>query len=305
MNEVTPDGTKTTNRTGTQQIYDPYTGGTYDIPTFTVTQTLSAPQQAIKDQQDAASLNLATLANNQSGFLNDYMSKPFEYDPGVHEGWALGLYDKLTGDKNAQDEDAMRAQLANQGIKVGSEAYDRAMESLYSSRGDSRNKFLLDSYNTGLSTAKLMRDQPINEITALMSGGQVSNPMFMTGANVGAIPTTDNASIIGNYDNAMMNRWRQNQAATGSLIGGLGGLFTGGANSAWNGLMTLSDERAKDDKEKIGETEDGMGIYSFRYKGDPKTQIGLMAQEVAKKKPGAVRKGADGLLRIDYKKALS
>jgi hypothetical protein len=117
-------------------------------------------------------------------------------------------------------------------------------------------------------------------------------PNFMTGANVSGAPTTDNASIIGNYDNGKMAAWQANQAATGSMIGGLGGLFA------------LSDERAKTDKDKIGETKDGMGIYSYRYKGTPQKQIGLMAQEVKKKKPQAVRKGADGLLRVDYAEAL-
>ena len=78
----------------------------------------------------------------------------------------------------------------------------------------------------------------------------------------------------------------------GSAIGGLGGLFQ------------LSDERVKEDKRKIGETNDGLGIYSYRMKGSPQTEIGLMAQEVKKKKPSAVRKGQDGLLRVNYEKAV-
>lgn len=56
--------------------------------------------------------------------------------------------------------------------------------------------------------------------------------------------------------------------------------------------------------EKIGETEDGIGIFKFRYKEDPKVQIGLKAQEVAKKKPGAVAMGTDGFLRVDYERAV-
>lgn len=293
MNETTPDGTKTFDQTGSYTFTDPYTNQTYTVPRFAVTQTLSAPQQAIKDQQDATSLNLSKLANQQSGFLGDYMAKPFQYDPGKHENWSLGLYDKLNADKNAQDEDAMRAQLANQGIKVGSEAYDRAMGNLYEARGTNRDRFLLDSFKTGFSTAQAERNQPINEITALMSGGQVSQPQFMTGAGAGAIPTTDNASIIANNDAQRMAAWQQSQAATGSMIGGLGGLFA------------LSDERAKTDEKKIGETEDGIGLYSFRYNGQPDTQIGLIAQDVKRKKPQAVRKRPDGLFEVDYRRALS
>lgn len=225
MNEVTPDGTKTFNQSGDYTFTDPYTKQTYTVPRFTVTQTLSPEQEAIKAQSDQSKLNLATLANTQSAFLNDYMGEPFKYDPGVHEGWALGLYDKLNADKTAQSDEALRSRLAAQGIKAGSEAYDREMQNAYAARADARDKFLLDSYTTGFGTAQATRNQPINEITALLSGGQVSQPNFTTRSAVNGIPITDNASLISNYDNQRMNAWGQNQAALGSMFSGLGGLF--------------------------------------------------------------------------------
>lgn len=227
MNETGPDGTRTFSKTGSEKIFDPYTGQGYDIPRFSVETTLSPEQQAIKGQSDAAELNLATLANNQSGFLNDYMADPFSYNPGQHEAWALDLYNNLNSGKIDQNREALRTQLANQGITMGSEAYDRAIQNFDTSSMDSRNRFLLDSYNTGLQTAKLERDQPINEITALLSGSQVSSPQFQSGVGVNAMPTTDNASIIANTDAARMAAWKQNQAATGATLSGLGGLFKG------------------------------------------------------------------------------
>jgi hypothetical protein len=300
MNEVTPDGTRTFNKTGSESVFDLYTGQSYDVPRFTVETTLSPEQQAIKGQTDAAELNLASLANNQSGFLNDYMAQPFSYDPGQHENWALGLYEDLNSGKVDDSREALRSQLANQGIAMGSEAYDRAMGNFDTSQMDSRNRFLLDSYNTGLQTAKVERDQPLNEISALLSGSQVAMPNFASGVGVNAIPTTDNASIIANYDNAVMNQWQQNQAATGTTLSGLGGLFKGiGA------ISSLSDIRAKEDVRKIAETADGLGIYSFRYKGSPKTEIGLIAQEVQAVKPQAVHERPDGFLAVDYGEALA
>ncbi|QLB38229.1 putative structural protein [Sulfitobacter phage phiGT1] len=309
MNEVTPDGTKTFDQSGSSSYTDPYTGQSYDIPRFTVTQTLNEQQQGIKDQNDAASMNLATLGNDLSGTLGEQLTGNFSLGNEETEARLMELGRKRLDPMFANRDEDLRTRLSNQGIKAGSQAYDREMGLAGQQENDAYNQLLLQG--RGQASQELLSEdnQRINQISALMSGGQVSQPNFMTGNAINGIQGTDNAAIIGNYDNAKMNQWQQSQAAMGSMIGGIGGLFSGGAGgfggSAIGGMMSLSDERAKDDKEKIGETEDGMGIYSFKYKGSPKTEIGLMAQEVKKKKPGAVKKRPDGLFAVDYGKALS
>lgn len=293
MNEVTPDGTKRFDQTGSSSFTDPYTGKTYEIPRFTVTQTLSEQQQQIKDQNDAASLNLSTLGNDLSGTLGQQLTGNFELGNEAVESRLFELGSKRLDPMFAQNDEDLRTRLANQGIKAGSQAYDREMALAGQQQNDAYNQLLLQG--RGQAAQELMAEdsQRINQIGALMSGGQVSQPNFMSGASVNGIQGTDNAAIIANYDNAKMNAWQQSQAAMGSAIGGIGGLFS------------LSDDRAKEDKQKIGETEDGMGIYSFKYKGSPKTEIGLIAQEVKKKKPTAVKKRPDGLFAVDYGKALA
>lgn len=293
MNEYGPDGTKTFDKTGSTSIYDPYTGKTYDIPRFSVTTTLSPEQQAIKGQQDAASLNLAQLGNNLSGTLGKQLTGNFKLGNEQTEARLFDLGRKRLDPMFAQKDEDLRTRLSNQGIKVGTEAYDREMNNLGQQQNDAYNELLLKGRGQAAQESLTEDNQRINQISALLGGGQVSQPNFVTNNGVGAIPTTDNASIIANYDQQRMAAWQQNQAAMGSMLGGLGGLFK------------LSDERAKEDKTKIAETEDGLGIYKFKYKGSPKTEVGLMAQEVQKKKPKAVKKGADGLLRVDYRKALS
>lgn len=65
-----------------------------------------------------------------------------------------------------------------------------------------------------------------------------------------------------------------------------------GALSALASLFALSDETMKTDIKKLGEHEEtGVPIYSYRYKGDPKTypkMVGPMAQDVEKVFPDAV-----------------
>jgi hypothetical protein len=80
----------------------------------------------------------------------------------------------------------------------------------------------------------------------------------------------------------------------GNLIGGSGGL----------GRFFQSDIRVKDDIERIGTLNDGLPIYRYRYKGSPRTEVGLMAQDVEKVNPEAVAE-IGGIKHVDYARATS
>jgi hypothetical protein len=76
----------------------------------------------------------------------------------------------------------------------------------------------------------------------------------------------------------------------------LGSLFSApaGGASAMSGIGNFfggSDRRMKTDIQKVGRHPAGVPMYSFRYKGDPKTfpkVVGPMAEDVAKIAPHAV-----------------
>ncbi len=257
---------------------------------------LSPAQRAIKTQQDAASLNLSTLANQQSSFLTDYMKEPFKYNPGEHEEWAGGLYDDLNDNRIAHADEALRSRLAGQGIKEGSEAYDREMHNFTGGQMDARNKFMLDSYDTGMNTALTNRNQPINEIIGLMRGGAVSQPNFM-GTSMPTIPTTDTAGLINANFDQRMDRYKTGLAQSNNLLGGLFGLGSS--------LIMASDERVKENIEPLDFKVNGHNVYEYDYKGkfdDGERHVGVMAQEVQKTRPDAVKTGRDGVKRVHYGK---
>jgi hypothetical protein len=58
-------------------VEDPSTGHTFQVPQFQQVQTLNAPNQQIMEQSTNAKLGLATLANEQTKFLQDYLGTPF------------------------------------------------------------------------------------------------------------------------------------------------------------------------------------------------------------------------------------
>ena len=72
-------------------------------------------------------------------------------------------------------------------------------------------------------------------------------------------------------------------------------------NLAMTGMMLFSDERLKTDIRKVGETQGGLGIYTFRYKAGGPVQMGVIAQEVEKVIPEAVSE-VDGFKVVDYSK---
>jgi len=82
VNQVTPQGRLDYNQTGNYAWVDPTTGQTYNIPSFTATQTPSPQQQAIQGQQEAAAFNLAGMANAQSGRVSSLLSTPFNPNAG-------------------------------------------------------------------------------------------------------------------------------------------------------------------------------------------------------------------------------
>jgi len=67
------------------------------------------------------------------------------------------------------------------------------------------------------------------------------------------------------------------------------------------GFMPPSDSRLKKNIKKIGQSIDGYNIYKFEYLDDDKEWIGVLAEEVFKKKPSAVVRGDNGYLAVDYK----
>jgi len=83
-----------------------------------------------------------------------------------------------------------------------------------------------------------------------------------------------------------------------------GGRFISNATriTTWNGNLTPSDRRLKRDIVRLGTTEGGFGLYSYRYLWDDQVRTGVMAQEVIERRPDAVVLGDDGYYRVDYGK---
>ena len=290
-NQITPEGRLTQRWTGNREWRDPFTNRTYNIPTFTVTQKYSPAQQKIFNAQNKANLELSRTAANQSEFLKNYLGKPVDLTNEAIEARLFDLGSRRLRPEIERQRGDLASRLANQGIKAGSRAYDREMSLQGQSENDAWTQLMLRGRGQSVDEILTARNQPINEIGALLGTGQVQQPRFQN-PNIGAIPTTDVAGIINQDFQNRQNQYNQRLAQRNSILGGLFGLGSS--------LIGLSDERAKKDKEKIGKLG-GHNVYEYRYKGEegPK-RVGVMAQEVEKKRPDAVIKGPRGMKHVNY-----
>ena len=214
-----------------------------------------------------------------------------------------------------QQTKANAQNLANQGITSGSEAYENAMRDQSQQQNDLYSQAALQGlnldmsanqqgYNQALGAGQFgntaanqylsqqlgLYNQPLNQITALMSGSQIQAPQFQSytgGGQIGATPVAQAATNQGNY----------NTAAYNAQMGALGGLYSGLGSMA-GGAIAASDIRLKSNIVKVGEHPKGFGIYEYDIFG--RRERGVMAQEVEKIIPEAVLEHPDGYKMVNY-----
>jgi hypothetical protein len=297
-------------------------------PQFTSEIKLTPEAQSILDKQLYGQNALAQLGNDQLGRIQESAATPFSFAdaPAVFGGGDTAaaqakaeeaIYSRLNP-QFAQDEEAMRSRLINQGIGQGSEAYNREMDTFNQAKNDARMQAVLSGqqYASGLLGDSLtrrnqaieeyttQRNAPLNEYNAFTSGSQVQNPSFSSAGYQGA-QGVDYASLVNNQYQAQLAaanaKTASNNSAMSSLMG-LGGSFLGSnaGSAAIAGLF--SDRRLKENIVKVGKTDGGHNVYLFNYINDETktTQMGVMAQEVLETQPEAVLMDESGFYRVKY-----
>lgn len=245
-----------------------YGGDGFDVPQWEQINTLSPEQQVLYDQQVKLGQNLNNFALGQVDRLSSVLGAPISFDG------APAAVNSLTGDWSndrtkveealysriqpqlERDRNQTLTRLTNQGIMPGTKAYDNAMSALDRSATDARMQAILAGgqeqsrlaelermgavfQNTARDRAiqeiLLKRNQPINEISSLMGGGQVSMPQFsqfqggqMAGTPVGQYVYDSNAIQQAQYQSEQQRR----NATTNAMMGGIFGIgsaaLTGG-----------------------------------------------------------------------------
>lgn len=306
-----------------------------DIPT--VKQTLTPHAQATLEAQQQVDRQLAELGLQGIGSVRDVLGTPFQTQTqGLNTTFDLSGLPKAPVNAGttaqeailarlepniARSRAALEAQLANQGIARGSEAYAGAMTQQEQQENDLRlqaaargididrmaraqgfeeqrgsKTFENEARINELQRELALRGQPLNEIIGLMGGSQLMMPQFQSysGATATPAPIFGAAQAQGSAD---MQRYGIEQAGANAGMQGISSL-AGTAAGLGLGLYALSDERLKSNVERVGTHPLGIGIYDYDIGGE--RQRGVMAQDVAKVKPEAVAKTPSGYLAVNY-----
>jgi hypothetical protein len=226
----------------------------------------AAVGQAGSEQQ-----RMMDMAAQRAGFQNQAQQQQYEQNLGRGS-----FANQAQAQQNQQN--AALAGFGNMGLAQQLQQ----QQSIFNARNSARNQYMGEQYQ--------QRNQPINEITSLMSGSQVAPPSF-TNTPTSQIPTTDIGGLINqNFAQQAQNYQAANQSWN-SLMGGILGLGAG--------AMKMSDERMKENKVRLGtvfsatsrEEKKELPIYEYSYKADPNStrHVGPMAQDVEKIDRGAVK----------------
>jgi hypothetical protein len=273
----------------------------YDNPAFTnLTSTLS---NDITDRIKSAYAGAGYTPTSSGDFAQ-------QLGRGISQGVAptyLQAYNDLTGQKLGTINNLFSGANTTAGLLSGLDQTALANRQAGIGASSAALQAQDSPYERLLQIEQQRRGLPLQNI------GGVEN-LLLPLAQVGGTQQT-NATTTSEQQVPLWQQITGGLLGTAGLLGQTGGfgpsgwLYGSGAGAsgllnAGGGLAALfSDRRLKTDIKKVGELYDDTPIYRFRYKGDPVTRIGLMAQDVEKTMPDAVLETASGYKMVDYRKA--
>ena len=225
VDQSNPYGSVNYNQTGTS-TFTGADGKVYTVPKFSQTTSFTPEGQAIFDKTLTAQNNIAQIAADQSGAVQEALSNPFEFNNQDAADWAYDLGASRILPQQQQQTEALRSRLINSGLRPGTAAYDREMTRMQQGNTDQMNQLMLTGRRQAFDEALTTRQQPLNEFNALLSQSQLQNP---GSASPGA-PQTSVAGV--DYSGLVSQNYQAKMAQHNAMMGGLFGLAGAGATAA-------------------------------------------------------------------------
>jgi hypothetical protein len=295
INQIGTQGTITYNPTGTNYSFKDSKGNIVDIPQYQQITSLSPEEQHLYNLTSQIKANVGQIGVDQSELIGNLLRTPVNLNNEATEARLNELGSKRLDPRFAREEESLRTRLANQGVSQGSEAWNNAFGNFSQTKNDAYNQLYLTGREQATREALAERNQPINEISALLSGSQVSMPQQMQTPQ-SQVAGVDYMGMLNSQYQAQMQAYGQQLAARSSALGGIFGVLGKGIGVLGSG-MGFSDRRLKSNIVQVGTWPNGLNVYEYDIFG--RRERGFMADEVAGRFPEAVGEYA-GYLTVNY-----
>ena len=258
------DAARVATKANRVDTYTPYGNLTYtqsptDQDIWSSKVDLSPTGQSLLDQQNKTSLGLSGLqdaatgkvaAQQASGWNDSAVPGMGEvYNPTAATNNATDLINTRLAPQQEQDRNSLAAQLANQGLAPGSEAWKAAETQLGQTQNDAKNQAALTgiqlgqqqqqqefnqgqtSHQQGLQDQNYYNTRDLNTLNAIRTGSQVTNPTFQQSPQQA---TTAGPNLLGAAQSeyqSNLNSVNAQNGASGNFLSGLFGLGSAGMMS--------------------------------------------------------------------------
>lgn len=181
-------------------------------------------------------------------------------------GGAQRAQERQLGFNQRMDIESQRSKLRDEASTAGVRSYEMS-KGFYTTPGLELFNKTPTSYTAGTNLAT----------TGLNLGGTMSPQLDY---NLGLNLAREKAGALDARALAQYEADAKEKAARNEMIGNV---VQGGITA-----FAMSDRRLKTEIKRVGTTDAGLPVYTYKYKGDNTTQMGVMAQDVEKVNPEAV-----------------
>lgn len=248
----------------------------------------AAQQQDYNQQQGRGMFGLNAMAqNNAANLAAGQFTNAAQQQGNSQNAQAAAFYDAAQGQQNS--ENAQQA------------AFGNAAQQQQFQNTQAADTFQNQAREQSLSDQMQLRNAPINEISSLMNGGQVTNGSYQgyNAAQLGQTPISQDVYQSANLEEQTYQQQMQAAAQNNSaMFSALGGLFGMGGK-----MFGASDRRLKKNVVALGRASNGLPAYRFHYVWDADDDLptfGHMADEVAEVRPDAVYRMPNGFDAVAY-----
>ena len=247
--------------------------------------------------------NVDTALGQAGSAINSQFNKPGAFGSSAHEGVMANQFGNIASQMYGQnyDQERTRQMQANMFAPQAAAADYADAQALMGVGNINREmtQSLIDQDYADWQQAQqypyMQSDFMKNAVLAGQGAGSTSTTKT-EGAGSSGLANALGGGILGHS---------LGSAASDALMGNVvsSTLGAGTLNAMpWLGTAIgamFSDERVKTDIKKVGKTDEGLNVYTYRYKWGGPPMMGVMAQEVEKKHPEAVME-FDGIKAVNY-----